>query len=306
LIAAGAGSVPAKAEASSSDIRMVPVRGGKYKVWTQKVGFGDLKVLTLHGGPGMNHEYLEVLTSYLPKNGFELYYYDQLGCGQSDRPLNDRLWTLPGYLDELEQVRQALGLNQFVLYGHSWGGILALEYALQYQQHLRGLVISNMAAGMKSYMRRIAWWKEQLPLAIRKHVDKFDAMRDYSSPAYERLMMTEIYPRMICRLKPWPEPVVRSFGHINEQIYNQMQGKSEFLMTGNLKEWERWDSLGQINVKTLTIGSRYDEMDPNDMKRMAQLLPNARFAYCPNGSHLCMWDDQAIYSQHLLSFLRSV
>jgi proline iminopeptidase len=85
-----------------------------------------------------------------------------------------------------------------------------------------------------------------------------------------------------------------------------MQGKSEFLVTGNFKDWERWDRLHEIKVKTLTIGAQHDEMDPDDMRRMATLMPNANSAICPNGSHLCMWDDQAFYFDHLLRFLRSV
>ncbi len=170
-------------------IRMIPVRGSKYKVWTKRVGSGRTKLLTLHGGPGMSHEYLEALESFLPDNGIELYYYDQLGCNNSDRPSDPRLWTLAGYLEELEEVREGLGFDQFVLFGHSWGGILAIEYALKYARHLRAMVISNMSAGMRSYMNRIAWWKQQLPASVQKQVDRFDALGDYSSLEYETLML---------------------------------------------------------------------------------------------------------------------
>ena len=119
-------------------------------------------------------------------------------------------------------------------------------------------------------------------------------------------MMEDLYPQMVCRILPWPEPVTRALRHANETIYNLMQGKSEFLVTGNLKDWERWDRLHEIKVNALTIGARYDEMDPEDMKKMAELMPNARNAYCPNGSHLAMWDDQEVYFTHLLEFLRTV
>ena len=107
---------------------------------------------------------------------------------------------------------------------------------------------------------------------------------------------------MICRLTPWPEPVTRAFRLANEKIYNQMQGKSEFEVTGNLKDWERWDRLHEIRVKTLTMGATYDEMDPADMVKMAKMMRNATSAICPNGSHLALWDDQAVYFQHLLDF----
>jgi proline iminopeptidase len=119
-------------------------------------------------------------------------------------------------------------------------------------------------------------------------------------------MMEDLYPKMICRTHPWPNSVDRAFAHANQTIYVQMQGKSEFLVTGNLKDWERWNRLHEINVKTLTIGARYDEMDPEDMKKMATLMPNASSFVCPNGSHLCMWDDQDFYFKHLLNFLHSV
>jgi proline iminopeptidase len=235
-------------------IRMIPVAGGKYKVWTKRIGSGSVKVLLLHGGPGFPHDYLEAMESFLPQAGIEMYYYDQLGVGNSDVPDDPALWTLPRYLSEVEEVRRGLGLDHFVLYGHSWGGIFAMEYALNYQQHLRGLVISNMTAGTQSYLRRTASLKAQL--LSTESLAKFNAMeaaKDYENPAYTRIVMEELYPQMICRLNPWP--VTRAFRLGNEKIYNQMQGKSEFEVTGNLKDWERWDRLKEIKVKALTIGS---------------------------------------------------
>ncbi len=287
-------------------IRMVPVVNGKYKVWTKRMGSGPIKVLLLHGGPGASHEYLEAMESFLPAAGIEMYYYDQLGCNNSDQPDDPSLWTLPRYLQEVEEVRRGLGLDQFVLYGHSWGGILAMEYALHYQQHLRGLVISNMTAGIQSYLKRTAALKLQLDPATLAQLEKLEANQDYDSPAYEEIMMEKLYPKMLCRTKPWPEPLDRSFRHLNPKIYTQMQGKSEFLVTGNLKDWERWDRLHEIKVKTLTVGAQYDEMDPEDMKKMAALMPHASYAFCPNGSHMCLWDDQEVYFRQLVPFLRSV
>lgn len=289
----------------TAGIRMVPVAGGKYKVWTKKIGSGRLKVLVLHGGPGFSHEYLEALESFLPQAGVEMYYYDQLGCNNSDVPDDASLWTLGRYTEEVDEVRRALGLERFILYGHSWGGILAIEYALNYQQHLRGLVISNMTAGTQSYLKRTASIKLQLPPVLLARLTALEAKEDYDSPEYQKIMMEELYPKMLCRIQPWPEPVTRVFRHANERIYNLMQGKSEFLVTGNLKDWERWDRLHEIKVKALMIGAQYDEMDPADMKRMADLMPNARNVFCPNGSHLCMWDDQEKYFDHLLKFLRT-
>jgi proline iminopeptidase len=287
-------------------IRMLPVVGGKYKVWTKKLGSGPLRVLLLHGGPGFSHEYLEAFEDFLPASGIEMYYYDQLGVNNSDQPDDTALWTLPRYVEEVEEVRRGLGLDRFVLLGHSWGGMLALEYALKYQQHLRGLVISNMTAGIASYLKRTASLKGLLNPDSRARLDALEAKEDYDSPEYEKIMMEELYPQMFCRLRPWPEPVTRAFRHANRSIYNFMQGKSEFLVTGNLRDWERWDRLKDISVKALTIGAAHDEMDPADMRRMATLMPNAQSLICPSGAHMAMWDDQAVYFDGLLKFLRTV
>jgi len=288
-------------------IRMIPVCGGKYKVWTKRMGSGPVKVLILHGGPGFPHDYLEAMESFLPQAGIEMYYYDQLGVGNSDVPDDAALWTLPRYVSEVEEVRQGLKLDNFVLYGQSWGGLLAIEYALNYQQHLRGLVISNMTAGIQSYLKRSEALKQKwLTKEQRARLDALEAAKDYDNPAYAQIVEDTLYPKMICRLDPWPEPATRAFRLSNQKIYNQMQGKSELEVTGNLKGWERWDRLHEIRVKTLTMGAMYDEMDPDDMVKMAKMMPNATSAICPNGSHLALWDDQAVYFEHLLRFLRSV
>jgi proline iminopeptidase len=288
-------------------IKMISVAGGKYKVWTKRIGSGKVKVLLLHGGPGASHEYLEAMESFLPQAGIEIYYYDQLGCGNSDQPDDPALWTLPRYTQEVEEVRLGLGLENFVLYGHSYGGVLAMEYALHYQQHLRGLVISNMAAGTKSYLKRTAELKQKLlPAAKLARFNALETKHSYDSPEYQKILMEDLYSKMICRIQPWPEPVERSFRHLNEKIYAQIQGKSEFEVTGSMKDWERWDRLHEIKVKALTIGAKYDEMDPRDMQKMATLMPNASSFICENGSHLCMWDDQAVYFKNLLQFLKTV
>jgi proline iminopeptidase len=312
------GPLPGRAEAAAvaainppvgvrvAGILMIPVVGGKYKVWTRRLGSGRTKVLLLHGGPAMTHSYLEAMESFLPDAGIEIYFYDQLGCGNSDIPEDTSLWTLERYTEEVEEVRRGLGLENFVLYGHSWGGMLAIEYALRYPQHLRGLVISNMTAGIQAYLKRTAALQSWLPSNKLARLRALEAKQDYDNPEYERIMMEDLYPLMLCRIRPWPEPVTRSFRLVNEKIYEQMQGKSEFLVTGNLKNWERWDRLHEIRIQALTIGAKYDEMDPSDMVKMARMMPNASSFICPNGSHLCMWDDQQTYFRGLIPFLKSL
>ena len=287
-------------------IRMIPVMGGQYKVWTKKMGSGPLKVLLLHGGPGFTHQYLEAMESFLPEAGIEMYYYDQLGCGNSDIPDDTALWNTPRFVEEVEEVRQGLGLDNFVLYGQSWGGMLSMEYALKYQHHLSGLVLSNMTAGIQSYLKRLHSITLQLPPATQATLAALEAAQDYDNPEYTRIMMEDLYPLAICRTKPWPEPVTRAFRDASLKVYNTMQGKSEFVVTGYFKDWEIWDRLHEIKVKTLVLGAEHDTMDPDDLRRMATLMPNAEAAICPNGSHLAMWDDQANYFEHLLKFLRGL
>jgi proline iminopeptidase len=287
-------------------IKMVPVVNGKYKVWTKRVGKGSVKVLLLHGGPGLGHDYLEVMESFLPEAGIEMYYYDQLGTYNSDQPEDSSLWNIPRYVEEVEEVRRGLGLDNFVLYGHSFGGLLAMEYALKYQQHLRGLVISNMAASSASYLKRTAAIKESLAPGLRDRLNKLEADKAYDSPEYEKIMMDELYPMVICRIKPWPEPILRSVKQMNAKIYEQIQGKSEFEVTGNMKNWDIWNRLHEIKTKTLSMGAKYDEMDSEDMKRIASLIPNASVHICNNGSHMSFYDDQQSYFDALLKFLHSV
>ena len=207
--------------------------GGRFQVWTKRVGNNpDLKVLLLHGGPGATHEYLEACDSFLPAAGIEYYYYDQLGSGFSDQPDDPSLWELDRFVDEVEQVRLALGLDRgnFVLYGQSWGGILAMEYALTYQRHLRGLVISNMMASAPAYNA----YAEQVLMppmdqAVLAEMKALEAAGDIENPRYMELLMPHYYEHHMLRMPAadWPDPVVRGFAHINQKIYVPMQGPSE-------------------------------------------------------------------------------
>ena len=269
------------------------------------MGSGPLKVLLLHGGPAFTHAYLESFESFLPSAGIQIIYYDQLGCGESDQPDDESLWNTPRYLAEVEEVRTALDLDSFILLGHSWGGILTMEYALKHQDdgHLKGIVISNMVAGMQAFMACSKRWKETLSPELQKTLASLEADSDYKNPEYERIMMEELYPQMICRVLPWPEPVTRAFKNVNMKIYIQMQGPSEFVVEGNLKDWEFWDQLPKIQTKALVLGAEFDEMDPKDIHTMAELMPNAEAVICPGGSHLAMWDSQEAYFTSILNFL---
>ena len=282
--------------------RMVPIPGG-YNVWTKRVGHGPVKLLTLHGGPGFSHDYLECFEDFLPQSGIEFYYYDQLGCGNSDHPNDDKLWTLPRYVDEVEAVRAGLGLDHFALYGHSWGGMLAIEYALKYPQNLARLVISDMTASVAAYVEHAQKVRAALPAADRATLDKFEKLNKTDDPAYQAVI-DRLYKQHLCRLDPWPEPVTRTFSKLNTHIYNLMQGPNEFSITGNFKDWDRWKDLPRITTPTLVMGAHYDEMDPEQIRREGRLIPHARTWVSKRGSHLCMYDDQEAYFAALVPFLQ--
>jgi proline iminopeptidase len=279
--------------------------GGGHWVWTKKVGNGDTKVLLLHGGPRADHSYFEGFEDFLPRNGIEFYYYDQLDSTNSEKTDDPTLWTIERYTDEVEAVRQGLGLDRFYLLGHSWGGLLSIEYALKYQQHLKGLVISNMAASTDSFVKHVSKIRSRFPADIRAELESYEKADKTDDPKYQELLFEKLYKIFICRLDPWPDPVLRSLGAWNQHVYKVLQGRSEFEATGRMKGWNRWADLPKIKVRTLTMGALYDEMDPEDMRRMATLLPNGQAWISETGSHFAMYDDQQNYFKALLRFLKA-
>lgn len=285
---------------------------GPFHVWTKRVGNNPtIKVLLLHGGPGATHEYFEAFDSYFPRAGIEYYYYDQLGSAYSDQPDDPSLWDLPRFVDEVEQVRKALKLDNrnFYLMGQSWGGILALEYALKYQQNLKALVISNMVASIPAYNR---YAKNVLMPAMDQtalaEIKSLEAAGKFDDPRYEELLIANFYVYHILRMPfdQWPDPLLRAFKTLNKKIYIPMQGPSEMGASGKLVEWDRTADLPRISAPTLSIGARYDTMEPAEMEKIAKRVKKGRYLFCPNGSHLAMYDDQKVYMTGLIQFIGDV
>jgi proline iminopeptidase len=296
--------LPEDTEVKTGGSRMIEIDGG-YHVWTKKVGDGAVKVLLLHGGPGADHTGFECYEDFLPANGIEFYYYDQLDSTNSDRPDDPKLWTVDRFRDEVEAVRRGLGLDQFYLLGASWGGLLAIEYALAYPQHLKGLIISNMTGSTQSYEKYVRKLRAALPDDVIKVLDRYEQSGLYEAPAYQKLLFEQLYSKHLCRLNPWPEPILRTIRNLNRKIYNYMQGPNEFIITGTIKNWDRWADLPRIGTRTLVMGAKYDEMPPEDLRKMADLMPNARAWISEKGSHFAMYDDQLAYFTELLTFLKS-
>ena len=298
----------------SGGVKMIPVSTpkGVFRVWTKRVGNNPTaKLLLLHGGPAATHEYFEACDSFLPGAGIEYYYYDQLGSAYSDQPDEPDLWEIDRFVDEVEQVRQALGLtsDNFYLLGHSWGGLLAIEYALKHQRHLKGLVISNMMASGPAYNEYASQvLMPTMDQAVLAEIKQLEEAQDFESPRYMQLLMEHHYVHHILRmpLDQWPDPVNRAFNRLNRSIYVPMQGPSELGASGKLLTWDRSKDLGRISVPTLVIGATHDTMDPAHMEWMAGEMPRGRFLLCPDGSHMAMYDDQATYFRGLIAFISDV
>lgn len=295
-------------------VKMIPIKTakGSFNVWTKKFGNNPkMKVLLLNGGPGATHEYFECFENFFPKEGIEFIYYDQLGCGNSANPRDTALWDLARYVDEVEQVRIALNLNadNFYVLGHSWGGILAMDYALKYQQNLKGLIISNMMASAPDYGKYAAdVLSKQLKPAVLAEIRAIEAKKDFANPRYMELLMPNFYAEHILRMpvENWPEPVSRSFAKINQSLYVTMQGPSEFGLSGKLEKWDRMEDLKKLTVPTLVIGAKHDTMDPAHMEKMAKQVQNGSYLFCKNGSHMSLYDDQQTYFTGLIKFIKGV
>ena len=304
-----------EAKHAEPGVTMVELSNG-YRVFTQQFGESDeAKVLVLHGGPACTHEYMLNVAYQLPDHpafeatgGAEVHMYDQLGSFFSDQPEED-LWNIPRWVEEVEEVRQTLGLDSsnFYLLGNSWGGILAMEYALVHQNNLKGLIVCNMQSSIPDYAAyNKSALRPQMRPSLVDSLEAYEAAGDYQNPTYLELVDKEFYRKHVCRLDEWPEEVVESFGRLNYKLYDLMQGPSEFKVGGRLIDWDLTPRLGEIEVPTLMVGATHDTMDPEAMARQATLVQQGRALICPEGSHLALWDDEAAFFDGVTAFMSEV
>lgn len=296
----------------SAGIHLIPIKTpvGTFKVWTKRFGNNPrIKILLLHGGPGMTHEYMECFETFFQREGFEFYEYDQLGSYYSDQPTDSSLWTIDRFVDEVEQVRRAIGADSsnFYLLGNSWGGLLAMEYALKYQQHVKGLIIADMMASAPDYGNYATnvLAKQMNPEALEE-IRALEEQKNFGNPRYMELLIPNHYAVHICRLKEWPDALTRSLKHTNATIYTMMQGPSEFGISGRLANWDIKDRLKEIAVPTLFTVGKYDTMDPKAIEAQSKRVQKGRYLFCPNGSHLSMWDDQQVFMTGVIQFMKDV
>lgn len=281
-----------------------------YHLWTNTQGEGDIHLLALHGGPGGNHEYWEDAAEQLKKQGLnvQVTMYDQLGSLYSDQPdysdpeIAKKYLTYEYFLDEVDEVREKLGLDNFYLIGQSWGGLLVQEYAVKYGQHLKGAIISSMVDEIDDYVKHVNELREKtLPKEAVDFMKDCEAKNDYSNPKYQEYVqvMNENY---IDRKQPSKLYHLKDLG--GDAVYNAFQGDNEFVITGRLKDWHFRDQLKNIKVPTLVTFGEHESMPLATGKKMAELIPNAKFVTTPNGGHHHMVDNPDVYYKHLADFIR--
>lgn len=279
----------------------VSVTGGE--VWYRVTGQGDeVPLLALHGGPGAGHDYLEPLDALADER--PVVFYDQLGCGRSDRPADTSLWRIERFVHEVDEVRAALGLERIHLLGQSWGGWLAIEYMLSQPSGVVSLTLASTSASTAQFVREANRLIDELPPDMRDAIRGGDRTGVYDSSEYLRAM-DEFYRRHVCRLDPWPDPILRTVANLDgNAVYLTMNGPNEFTVIGNLKDWDRTAQLGEIRVPTMITVGRYDEITPNCAETLHAGIAGSELHVFEQSGHCAHLEESERYLPLLRDFLR--
>lgn len=285
----------------------IPVEDG-YRVWYRSVGGSggadeQVPLLLLHGGPGAPHDYLENLQA-LATETHRLIFYDQLGCGRSDQPNEPERWQVPRFVDEIGMVRNALGLERVHILGQSWGGMLAIEYALTQPEGLLSLILSNTTSSIPLWIAEANRLRAELPPEVQATLTRHEEAGTTDSEEYQQAMMV-FYDRHVLRIQPMPDYVQRTFDNMG-QVYLTMNGPSEFHVIGVIKDWDRTARLVEIRVPTLIISGRYDEATPTINEVLQRGIPGSQWVVLENSSHLSHVEEPELYMQTVRNFLSRV
>lgn len=273
-----------------------------HKVVTYSYGEGDDVLFLLNGGPGLPCDYLRDPHLRMVDKGYRVVTYDQLGCGASDKPEDGALWDIGRYVEEVETVRQALGLGRVHLIGHSWGGWLSIEYALKYQANLRTLILENTCGDMPHLQTELNRLRDALGPETVAMMQRHEAQGTLDHPEYQAAITILNY-RHVCRLDEWPASLHRSLDDWNMAVYGAMQGPNEFLYVGNLKDWRRLDEMAGISKPCLITTGLHDEIGPPCAMRMQHALPDAEVRVFKNSSHMPFYEEPEPYFEALTAFL---
>jgi L-proline amide hydrolase len=286
----------------------IPFHG--YHTWYRIVGNaeepGRPPLLVLHGGPGASSDYLEPLEA-MAKTGRRVIFYDQLGGGNSDHPHNPSMWTVELFVEELGAVRKALALDRLHLLGQSWGGMLGMEYALTQPGGLVSLTVADSPASIPQWVSEANRLRAQLPPEVQQTLLHHEQQGTTDSEDYQNAMLV-FYRRHVCRVEPWPECVTRTFDELAQypEVYNTMNGPSEFYVIGTLKTWDITDRLHEITVPTLLLSGRYDEATPSIVETIHRNIPGSEWIIFESSSHMPHVEETDLYLQVLDRFLTRV
>lgn len=279
---------------------MVDAPGGR--IWYGIVGKArdGVPLLVIHGGPGMSHDYLHPLVDLA--NERPVIFYDQLDAGKSDRPNDPANWRIERFLEEIDALRNALGLSECALFGNSWGGTLAAAYAAGNPQGLQHVILSSPLIDTAQWIADNTAYREALPEDIRAVMDRCEANGDTDGEDYEAAVNV-FYTRHLCRVDPWPAYVVDTFEAMSIDCYQAMWGPNEFTCTGVLRDYDGSGDLASIKVPVLVTCGEFDEATPNSTERFSRMIPGARFYMCPNASHMAFVESRECYNAVLREFL---
>jgi proline-specific peptidase len=279
---------------------VIPVPGGN--VWFKRVGGGSgLPLLAIHGGPGLPHNYLAALGRLADER--EVIFWDQLGCGNSKCPPNTALWTMERSVAEMDAVVKALGLNRFHVFGNSWGGMLAQQYALDVTSGAVSLTISNSIASIPQFSKMVARLKSELDPATQSAIDHHEAAGTTYSAEYQAAIRTwnETY---LCRVRPWPAELEDAFRNMGTEIFETMFGSSDFHIVGTIRSWNVFDRLAEIALPTLVLAGRFDECVPEHMWEMHRRIAGSRFELFEASAHMPFIEEPDRFDQVMRDFLQ--
>ena len=261
------------------------------------------EILCLHGGPGATHDYLLSMAD-LSRHGYRVTFYDQLGCGRSQVPKNTSLFVPERYVEEVEAFRTVMKLGKPHVIGSSWGGMLAITYALKYQRNMKSLTSVGGLHNVPLTVKEMQKMKNRLPKDVRRTLEKYEAAGDYENPEYVNAVEV-FYRRHVCRLKEWPPKVTYSFNHISKPVYGTMNGPNEFTIIGNIRYWDVTNQLHKITVPTLILTGKYDEVSPVVGNDIHKHIRGSEFTIFPSSSHLPFWEEREAFMNRVLRFLEN-
>lgn len=278
----------------------IAVPGGN--VWFKRVGGGAGRpLLAVHGGPGLPHNYIRSLERLADER--EVIFWDQLGCGNSERPSNPALWTMPRAVAEMDAVVKELGLNRFHIFGNSWGGMLAQQYVLDTPAEVSSLTISNSIASIPEFSKMLGRLKSELDPATQSAIDRHEAAGTTGHPEYQAAIRTwnETY---LCRVRPWPAELEEAFRRMGPEIFETMFGPSDFHIVGTISSWDVFDRLSEIATPTLIVAGRFDECAPEHMWDMHQRIAGSRYELFESSAHMPFIEEPARFDDVMRDFLR--